>query len=157
MKKIWKIIVAVAIPLLIGGLAAFITKDGTAMFKSLNKPPLSPPSWLFPVAWTILYILMGYASYLIYTNNQIIYIEKKEISIILYITQLIFNFFWSIIFFNMKQYLFAFIWLIILWILILLLIINAHKLNKLNTYLLLPYLIWVTFAGYLNFGIMILN
>ncbi len=126
-------------------------------FETINKPPLSPPSWLFPIAWTILYIMMGYASYLIYTNNKIMYIGKKKVSIKLYIAQLIFNFFWSIIFFNMKQYLFAFIWLIILWVLIFLLLVNSSKLNKLNTYLLLPYLLWVTFAGYLNFGVMLLN
>ena len=157
LKKIFKIIIAIIIPLVVGGISAFLTREGTAMFKTINKPPLSPPAWLFPVAWTILYILMGYASYLIYKDNSISNIKIKNISIKLYIAQLIFNFFWSIIFFNMKQYFFAFVWLIVLWILILLLIINSNKINKSIKYLLIPYLLWVTFAGYLNIGIAILN
>ena len=157
LKKVFKIIIAILIPLIVGGISALLTREGTAMFKTINKPPLSPPAWLFPVAWTVLYILMGYASYLIYKDNNISNIKSRNTSIKLYIAQLIFNFFWSIIFFNMKQYFFAFIWLIILWILILLLIINSNKINKVCTYLLIPYLLWVTFAGYLNLGIAILN
>ncbi len=156
-KKILGIIIAIAIPLIIGGISAFLTKDNMSTFKTINKPPLSPPAWLFPIAWTILYILMGYASYLIYENKSILNMENRDISIKLYIAQLIFNFFWSIIFFNMKSYVFAFIWLIVLWILILVLIKTSNKINKLTTYLLVPYLLWVTFAGYLNLGIAILN
>ena len=151
------LIIAILIPLIIGGISAFITKDSTAMFKTINKPPLSPPSWIFPVAWTILYILMGLASYYIYEEK--FYTNKKDRHdwFTIYIIQLIFNFFWSIIFFNMKQYVFSFVWLIIMLILIILLVINARKINIRSYYLLLPYLLWVIFAGYLNFGIALLN
>lgn len=156
-KKIGKIALFIIIPLLVGGLSAFLTKDAMSEFKNLNQPILSPPAWLFPVVWTILYILMGLASYLVYKNKNVFFYKERDNFLILYALQLVFNFFWSIIFFNMKMYYFAFIWLIILWIMILLLIINAKKLNKIAYYLLIPYIIWVTFAGYLNIMIAILN
>ena len=156
-KKIGKIALFIIIPLLVGGLSAFLTKDAMSEFKNLNQPILSPPAWLFPVVWTILYILMGLASYLVYKNKNVFFYKERDNFLIVYALQLVFNFFWSIIFFNMKMYYFAFIWLIILWIMILLLIINAKKLNKIAYYLLIPYIIWVTFAGYLNIMIAILN
>lgn len=156
-KEIGKIIIAILIPLVIGGISAFLTRNAMSEFKNLNQPFLSPPAWLFPVAWTILYILMGIASYLIYKNKNVFFYKERDNALIFYIVQLIFNFVWSIIFFNMKQYVFAFIWLILLWIFILLLIINAKKVNKIAYYLLIPYIIWVTFAGYLNLMIAILN
>ena len=152
-----KLIFAIALPLVVGGISAFLTKDGTSMFKTIEKPPLAPPSWLFPVAWTILYILMGIASYIVYSNNEIVKTKERDNFLLVYLVQLVFNFFWSIIFFNLKQYVFAFIWLVVLWILILLLTMNAKKINKTSFYLLIPYLIWVSFAGYLNLGIAILN
>lgn len=156
-KKIGKIALFIIIPLLVGGLSAFLTKDAMSEFKNLNQPILSPPAWLFPVVWTILYILMGLASYLVYKNKNVFFYKERDNFLIVYALQLVFNFFWSIIFFNMKMYYFAFIWLIILWIMILLLIINAKKLNKIAYYLLIPYIIWVAFAGYLNIMIAILN
>lgn len=156
-KEIGKIIIAILIPLVIGGLSAFFTKDAMSNFKNLNQPFLSPPAWLFPVAWTILYILMGISSYIVYKNKNVFLYKERDNYLILYIVQLIFNFCWSIIFFNIKAYYFAFFWLICLWILILLLIINAKKINKIAYYLLIPYIIWVTFAGYLNIMIAILN
>ena len=157
LKEIAKFAIAILIPLVVGGLSAFLTKDAMSSFKNLNQPFLSPPAWLFPVAWTILYIMMGIASYLIYKNKNVYFFEERDKALILYIVQLVFNFLWSIIFFNMKQYVFAFISLIILWVLILLLIKNAKKVNKLAYYLLIPYLLWVSFAGYLNLMIAILN
>lgn len=154
MKKIqWKnLITAVAIPLATGGLSALLTKKAMDSFKMLNQPPLSPPTWLFPVVWTILYILMGIASYLIATSGQ-----KNDTALTLYDIQLCFNFLWTLIFFNMEWYLFAFLWLIGLWILILLTTIAFYRLSKPATYMMIPYLIWVTFAGYLNYGIYLLN
>ena len=157
LKEIAKLALFILIPLIVGGISALLTKNSMSEFKNLNQPNLSPPAWLFPVAWTILYILMGISSYLIYKNKNVFFYKERDNYLILYIIQLIFNFFWSIIFFNMKMYYFAFIWLIILWILILSLIINAKKVNKIAYYLLIPYIIWVTFAGYLNIMIAILN
>ena len=156
-KEIGKLAIAIMIPLIVGGISALLTKDNMVMFNQINKPPLSPPSWLFPIAWTILYILMGIASYLIYKSKNIFFYEERDKALILYIVQLVFNFLWSIIFFNLKQYVFAFVWLLFLWLFIVLLIINAKKVNKIAFYLLIPYLIWVTFAGYLNLMIAILN
>ena len=157
LKEIGKYAIAILIPLLVGGISALLTKDAMSSFKNLNQPFLSPPAWLFPVAWTILYILMGIASYLIYKNKNVYYYKERDNALILYAVQLIFNFLWSIIFFNMKQYFFAFFWLIILWILIFMLIRNTKKVNRLAYYLLIPYIVWVSFAGYLNIMIAILN
>ena len=156
MKFNYKLLVlCIAIPLAIGSLSGFLTSESMEMFSSINKPPLSPPAILFPIVWTILYILMGIASYLILTSGQ----EKNRIknALTVYSLQLIFNFFWSIWFFNFGWYLFAFAWLIILWILIFNTIVSFYTISKPAAYLLLPYLFWVTFAGYLNFAIYLLN
>ena len=123
-------------------------------FESLNQPPLSPPGWLFPIVWTILYILMGIASYLVFfTETE----ENKFRALAVYVLQLIVNFFWPIFFFGFELYFFAFLWLLLLWILILWTIREFRKINEMAAVLLLPYLLWVTFAGYLNFGIWWLN
>lgn len=151
------IIIAILIPITIGLISAILTKNGTNAFKTLNKPTLSPPAIVFPIAWTILYILMGIASYFLYKNEDYLTSNNRRKALILYAIQLFFNFFWSIIFFNLKAYYFAFFWLLIMWILILLLLINSEKVDKKAFYLLLPYMIWTTFAGYLNIMIAILN
>lgn len=153
MKLDWKkILICIAIPLLVGSVSAFLTRESMQTFSTLNKPPLSPPGWLFPIVWTILYILMGLASYMVL-------ISKKEntSALTVYGIQLVFNFFWSIIFFNLSLYLFAFVWLILLWILILKTTILFSQISKSAGYLMVPYLLWVTFAGYLNLGIYLLN
>jgi len=149
------LIIAIAIPLLVGTLAAFLTRDSMAQFMQLNKPPLSPPGILFPIVWTILYALMGIASYLVYSSNE----KQEDIydALSVYTLQLFVNFFWSIIFFNLEWYLFAFFWLLLLWALILYTILLFYKISKPAAYLLIPYLLWVTFAGYLNLGIYLLN
>ena len=152
-KKIGKIILAIIIPLAVGGLSALITTNKMELFETVAKPPLAPPRWLFPVAWTILYILMGIASYLLYIADT----EEGREALVLYGVQLFFNFFWSIIFFNLEAYWFALIWLFIMWIIILLLLIKSKKVDERAFWLLLPYFIWTTFAFYLNFGIAVLN
>ncbi len=150
-----KLIISILIPLLVGGISAFLTRNSMETFESVAKPPLSPPGWLFPVVWTILYILMGVASYLVSTSNGPKTFSDSALAI--YALQLVFNFFWSIIFFNMQAYLFAFLWLVALWLLILWTTVSFYKINKTAGLLMIPYLIWVTFAGYLNFGIYLLN
>ncbi|MCI8590134.1 MAG: tryptophan-rich sensory protein [Clostridiales bacterium] len=153
MKIQWKkLILCIVLPLAVGGLSALLTRGGMEVFQSLNKPLLSPPGWLFPVVWTILYILMGIASYLVLTSGK-----PNRAALTVYGIQLAFNFFWSIIFFNLEAYLFSFIWLVILWILIFVTMILFYGISKPAGYLLLPYLLWVTFAGYLNFYIYLLN
>ncbi len=148
------LIIALLIPLLVGGFSALLT-GGMDTFKILDKPPLSPPSWVFPVAWTILYLLMGFASYLVYTASAPAY--KKNNALLFYGIQLFFNFFWSIIFFAWEMYTFAFVWLMIMWVLIIITTVKFWKISKPAGYLMIPYLLWVTFAAYLNLGIAILN
>ena len=156
MKIKWKpLIAAVLIPLFVGALSALLSGSGMKAFASMNQPPLSPPGWLFPVVWTILYILMGIASYLIVTASAPP--EQKRSALTLYGVQLFFNFLWSIIFFCFQQYLLAFFWLLALWLLIYLALHEFLKINKTAGLLLLPYLLWVSFAGYLNFAIFLLN
>ena len=150
-----KLLKFIAIPLIVGGLAALLTNDSMNIFKSLEKPPLSPPGWLFPVVWTILYTLMGISAYLIAIGNAAPIDKAKALAIYTY--QLIVNFLWSIFFFNFEWYLFSFIWIILLWILVLLMIQGFYKINRTAAYLNIPYLIWITFAAYLNFGIWWLN
>lgn len=154
MKIKWKeLIIAILIPLAVGGLSAFLTKDNMSTFDAVAKPPLSPPGWVFPVVWTVLYILMGIASYLIYTSRSF---DKKK-ALLFYGAQLMVNFFWSIIFFNLNAYLFAFIWLLLLWALILITLVKFYRINENAGLLMIPYIVWVSFAGYLNFGIFLLN
>jgi len=148
-------LICVAIPLLVGGLAGFLTKDSMETFSMLNQPPLSPPGIVFPIVWTILYTLMGVASYLVVTSDASK--EEKQNSLFVYGIQLAINFFWSIFFFNLEWYLFSFFWLLLLWAFILNTIIQFYRISKPAAYLMIPYLIWVTFAGYLNFGIYLLN
>ncbi len=152
-KKILKVGLFIAIPLLIGGLSALITMGNMQLFDSINKPPLAPPKWLFPVVWTILYIMMGIASYFLYKADS----EEGREALVLYGIQLFFNFWWSIIFFNLKAYWFAAIWLFTMWIIILILLIKSKKIDVRSFWLLLPYFLWTTFAFYLNIGIAILN
>ena len=148
----WKnLITAISIPLAVGGLSALLTGDGMQSFQTVNQPPLSPPAWLFPLVWTILYILMGIASYLVVGK------EGSSKALTLHAIQLIFNFFWSVWFFGFGWSLFSFLWLICLWILILATLISFYRISKPAGYLLLPYLLWVTFAGYLNLGVYLAN
>ena len=155
MKNPKLLVVCIAIPLLVGGLSAFLTMDGMADFAAIEKPPLSPPGILFPIVWTVLYVFMGVASYLVLTSAA----RQDDIdhAITLYAIQLVLNFFWSIIFFRLEWYLVAFIWLVLLWIAILYTLLLFRKISKTAGWLLVPYLLWVTFAGYLNLSIYLLN
>ena len=155
MRIDWKkLLICIAIPLAVGGVSALFTAGNMKLFEEINKPPLSPPGWLFPVVWTILYVLMGIALYLVLTTRTR---GNKTPAYISFGLQLFFNFFWSIIFFNVQSYLFAFIWLLLLWVAIAVNIYFFNKINNTSVKLLIPYIIWVTFAGYLNLGIYILN
>ena len=156
MKTKWKkLALAVAIPLAVGGLSALMTVDNMIMFEVVKKPPLAPPRWLFPVAWTVLYVLMGIASYLVYVSKAPS--VKKNSALSVYVISLIFNFAWSPIFFNLENYLFAFVLLCALWLLVVITTVKFFGINKTAGILMLPYVLWVTFAGYLNYGIYLLN
>lgn len=153
MSKFKTLILCILIPLLTGILSALISNESMQVFSRINKPPLSPPGFLFPIVWTILYILMGIASYIVVISND----HRTDSALRVYGLQLFFNFFWSIFFFNLEWYLFSFLWLIVLWLLILLTIIRFSQINKTAGLLMIPYLLWVSFAGYLNLGIYLLN
>ena len=156
-QKIKTLAISIAIPLLVGFTSAFITNNAMKSFSSLKQPPLSPPGIVFPIVWTILYILMGISFYFIIESDEIYKTNIKRNCIIIYIIQLIVNFFWSIFFFNLNWFVFSFLWLLLLWILILMLILLSKKLNNISYKLLIPYLLWATFALYLNIGVAILN
>ena len=153
MKPQWKkLLVSLALPLAAGGLSAWISRNGYRDFGTLQKPPLSPPAWLFPAVWTVLYVLMGVAAYLVWTAPR-----RSPYAFTAYGAQLALNFFWSILFFNLKSYAFAFVWLVLLWTAILATVCLFRKSGPRPALLMLPYLIWVTFAGYLNLGVALLN
>lgn len=149
MKKYKPYIIEILIALAVGGLSAYLTRGAMPHFEMLIKPPLSPPSYLFPIVWTILFVLMGISAGIVYTKSGSVPF--------IYRLSLIVNFLWSIIFFNMEAYLFAFIWLLLLLVLIILTVIDYYKIDKTAAYLQIPYLLWVCFAGYLNFFIWFLN
>ena len=156
LKEKWKqLLICIALPLIVGGISALLTRNSMDTFAALNKPLLSPPGWLFPVVWTILYVLMGIASYLVLTSGK----EQRKIKQALwfYKLQLCVNFFWPIYFFVLSVYLFSFIWLLLLWILIIGTTIRFYRITNWAGYLMIPYLLWVTFAGYLNYSIYLLN
>ncbi len=149
----------IALPVVVGLIASALTGDAMTSFGELNQPPLAPPAWLFPVAWTILYILMGVASYLIYRLKPRTKKEKmlRKAELIVYFVQLVFNFFWTLFFFKWEFRFFAFGWLIVMWAMILALIVMAFRNQKAAAWCLVPYILWCTFAAYLNIMIAVLN
>lgn len=146
------LIISILIPLAVGSLSSLLSGGMTA-YKSLSRPAFSPPSFLFPIVWTILYILMGISSYLIYISHN----PRSKEALRVYALQLFFNFFWSIIFFAFSQYLLAFIWLIALIILIIIMIYQFWRIYPLAGYLQIPYLVWCLFAAILNLSIVLMN
>lgn len=150
-----KLIFCIALPLAVGGLSAFLTQDSRSVFEMLNRPFLSPPAWVFPVVWTLLYILMGTASYLVLVSGDPEGQIREALSV--YGVQLAVNFFWAIIFFQQTMYLTAFFWLLLLLFLVVLTAVLFYGISKAAAYLLLPYTVWVAFAGYLNLSIWVLN
>lgn len=153
-KKIKPYVISVAIALGVGAFSALLTMDSMEAYRSINKPPLNPPMAVFPVVWSILFILMGIGSAMIYTKKDE---ANVYASLRIYGLQLVVNFFWSLIFFNMQAYLFAFIWLLLLWVLIIIMIIRFKRISPTAAYMQIPYLLWVTFAAYLNIMVYILN
>ena len=152
-KKFVPYILSVGLALGIGGLSAFLTKDSIPIYSAINRPKLSPPPELFPIVWTVLFVLMGIASAIIWCSNG----REIDSALLFYGAQLVFNFCWTLIFFNFRAYLAAFIWLLILLVLIGITSVKFYRIKKLAGLLLLPYFAWVSFAGYLNFMVWRLN
>ena len=149
----WLLLKCIAVPLLVGGVAAFITGGGMQNFETLNKPPLSPPGWLFPVVWTILYILMGISLYIGLESNS----TNKDSALTIYIIQLVVNSLWTLIFFGFNNFLLGIFWIILLIILVITMIVIFYRIDKTAGLLQIPYLIWLCFALYLNTMIYLLN
>ena len=156
MKKSWKtILIWVLAALAVGGLAGFLSRSGMKTYEQMaQQPPLSPPMWLFPVVWTILYVLMGISAGLVAVSPDSVARRK---SLNLMVAQLVVNFFWPLFFFNLQAYGFALLWLLLLWVLVLAMILQMRKVVPLAGLLQVPYLLWLTFALYLNAGVWILN
>jgi len=152
--NIKKLLILLAIPLAVGGLASLLS-GGFGDYKELNQPPLAPPGWVFPIVWTVLYLLMGYASYQILTSNKDVTLIRQALTA--YGIQLLLNFLWPILFFGLQWRLAAFFLLIALWIAIFITMRRFLRLDEKAGDLLLPYLLWVCFAGYLNLGVYLLN
>lgn len=135
----------ILIPVIMGGIIGLIISP-FMNYQNLTKPPFSPPGIVFPIVWTILYIIMGYS-----------FNKQNEQNKTIYYTQLIVNGLWSIIFFIFKWYLLSSIWIILLIILVIIMIYKFYNENKLSGLINLPYLIWLLFALYLSIGVYLLN
>ncbi len=153
MKKYFPYLLSIGIALGIGGLSAFLTKDSMPFYSAVKQPPLSPPAWVFPIIWSVLFILMGIAAAFYWCKNG----NQFDKALFLYGLQLVFNFCWTLIFFDFRAFFFAFLWLLAL---LLMIAGTAHLFSRKSRVagrLMIPYLLWVTFAGYLNFGVFLLN
>ncbi|MBQ8119610.1 MAG: tryptophan-rich sensory protein [Ruminococcus sp.] len=151
--KVKPFIIALAIPFGVQLLSYFVTRGSMDFYAQIDKPPFSPPGWLFPVVWTILYALMGISSYIVWDARS----QYSKEALIIYGIQLAFNFLWSVFFFVLQSFLLSFVWLCGLFILIIIMMAAFHKVQPIAAFLQIPYAAWVVFAGYLNAGIFLLN
>ena len=156
MKQNWKpYLLWVLLSEAVGALSGWLTREGTKIYaQTIVKPPFSPPGWVFPAAWSILYALMGIGAARIYQSQPS---KARSQGLNLFIVQLVVNFFWSPIFFNLQAFGFALLWILLLWGLVLGMKRVFRKVDALAAKLQIPYLIWLTFAAYLNFGVWYLN
>ena len=146
---------ALAIPLAVGGFSAFLTRDGMKYFQTLPKPPLTPPAWAFPAAWTILYLLMGAASYLVWVSG--VSASRRDRALTVYGLNLALNLLWPIVFFTMRFYFAAFLLLLVLWVMAVTAALLFSCIEEKAGKLLIPYIVWLSFAAYLNVGVWVLN
>lgn len=148
-----KLIFYLLITLVIGSLPSLFIYGSIGSYDSLNKPLLSPPSIIFPIVWSILYILMSISIYRVMMSENI----NKDEAKLIYFIQLITNALWTSIFFYFKEYFLSFLWIIMLIVFVSAMFIKFLKIDKVSAYIQIPYLIWLLFAAYLNFGIFVLN
>lgn len=139
----------------VGVLSGFLSRTGTRIYEeTVQKPLFSPPAIVFPIVWTILYALVGIGAARIAVSPEG---RDRSRALNVFVIQLTVNFFWSLIFFNAQAFTFAFFWLLILWLLVVMMIVFFFGIDSLAALLQIPYLLWVTFAGYLNYGVWQLN
>lgn len=155
-RKSWRTyLIWIAVCEAVGIFAGFLSRAGAEIYgMTAVKPPLSPPAWLFPVVWTVLYAIMGIGAARV-TLAPVSPERSKGLNLM--VAQLVVNFFWPLLFFNAQAYGFAFIWLLLLWVLVLWMILTFYKVDKTAALLQVPYLIWLTFAAYLNGAVWVLN
>ncbi len=149
-------LISIGIALAVGGLSALLTLGNMDLYSEIVQPPLAPPAILFPIVWTILYTLMGVGSARIYLSREGNMAAANR-ALLVYGANLLVNFYWSLLFFNQRAFFLSFAWLLLLWGIILWMIFRFFRVNRVAAYLQIPYLVWVTFAGYLNLAIAILN
>ena len=155
-SKILKLIISILICQGAGVIGSLFTSPAiSTWYATIQKPSFNPPNWIFAPVWTLLFLLMGISLYLIWSKG--FKYKETKIAIFIFFVQLILNILWSILFFALQSPLYAFIEIIILWFIILLMIISFYKVSKIAAYLLLPYIIWISFASVLNFSILIIN
>ena len=158
-SKIKTYVISIAIALGVGGLSGFLVKDSISQYETLVQPAFAPPAILFPIVWTVLYVLMGISAAMIYESESRStgLTPKGKTALFIYGLQLVVNFFWPILFFNLEMRLTAYFWLIFLILLVILMIIKFLEIQRPAAYLQFPYLIWLFYASYLNLSIYILN
>ena len=153
MKINWKkLIIITVITFIVGSFFSWFTMNNMDAFKELNKP-INVPGIIFPIVWGVLYLLMSISCYIVSESSD----PARNKALIVYWVQLVINSIWSLIFFGFEMYLFAFIWLLILLISVIIMIVKFYKVDKKAAYLNIPYVLWIIFAGYLNLGIYLLN
>ena len=158
--KVWRVALAILVPLGGGFLVSLLTRNAMDQFGMLKQPALAPPAWLFPVAWTILYVLMGVASYLIFAGMMRRKKSERKVGVValvIYGVQLLFNFIWTPIFFNAGLYWVAFAVLAVMWVLEIVVLILTFRISRAAFWCLIPYILWTSFAAYLNISIALLN
>ena len=153
-RKFLAYAIAILIPEAVGALAGLLTREGIQNFQNVPQSALTPPGIVFPIVWTILYALMGISLARVWMAEESM---DRIRGLSLFLFQLIFNFFWSIFFFNMGAYGFSFLWILGLWVLIGLMILSFYKVERFAAWLQAPYFLWVTFAAYLNYAVWQLN
>ena len=137
--------------LAVGGISAFLTRNNMNIFETVQKPPFAPPAFIFPIVWSFLYILMGIGA------SRVFLVSPQSDGLLVYWVNLAVNFFWSIIFFNMRAFGFAFIWLLLLLAVVITMAVKFFRIDKLSGYLQIPYVVWLVIAGYLNLFIYLTN
>lgn len=150
-----RLIINLLIPLAVGGLSAFITREGMNLFDHVKTPMLTPPKIVFPIVWTILFLLMGISAYIVQRSN--VFDGDKVSALMIYGLQLIVNFIWPVLFFNGEKFFSAFICLLVLLVLVIIMTVKFYKINHLAGILQIPYIAWLCFAGYLNVGVYLMN
>lgn len=151
-KTVWTYVISIAAALAVGGASA-IVNAGRMENQSIIRPPLSPPSWLFPIVWSLLFLLMGISAARVWRSGA----PERSDALFLYCTQLVVNFLWTVFFFRFEAFLLSFFWLVFLILLVVLMLVRFEKCAVGAGKLQIPYVVWLLFAAYLNFAVWLLN